>query len=263
MRYSCRIIPAIDPLKVHIKAICHLWCISLYSSKPYVTFAAHHECVPIGCNRHTSVELGGVQKGGSMVHGVRTFVGTLLISLLAVSIATSSPSTANASTREVTSSVHSSESAWPYCKPDSSYSYCKMNPVEKSWCRWPSRARVCYIAYLGPSGATWAMKQAAACPIPSLCTNGDEANALQHCLWSAMLKLNLGERTATGFLTRHEASSNNDADSQRDWKNNALGFEVARQVAVDAYMDTRLVLKHGVLDRCHDLAREERLVYVK
>lgn len=133
-----------------------------------------------------------------------------------------------------------------------------MNKAEKSWCKPPSRWRLCDSAYL-IEGA-WAINNATACK-PPICNPGEEQNAFQHCLWSAVLKLKHGERTALGFLERHEKGSKDLADTERDWKNNYLGFEVARLVANDIYVDPRINIKKGVLDRCTDLAREERLVY--
>lgn len=135
-----------------------------------------------------------------------------------------------------------------------------LNEVEFSWCKPPSRWRRCHIAY--KEDAIWAINNAAACQ-PLLCTNGDEQNALQHCLWSAIMNLDIGENNALGFLTRHEAFSNNNEDSQRDWQNNNLGFEVAQQVAADMQVDPQISKKQGVLNRCNDLARDERLVYIR
>ena len=134
-----------------------------------------------------------------------------------------------------------------------------MNEAEASWCQWPSRWRVCASAY-GSEGAEWAMQHAANCAIPDFCTNGDEANALQHCLWSAILKAHHGEGTAMGFLKRHEANSNGDADSQRDWQNNAKGFAVADAAAPEV---SQIGWKGAILGRCAEMARTEQLVYIR
>jgi hypothetical protein len=136
-------------------------------------------------------------------------------------------------------------------------SYWKMNSKETSWCRWPSRAKLCGQVYLDE--ARWSMRHAAACG-EDICANGDEQNALQHCLWSSVMKVQHGEGTAREFLTRHEAKSNGDLDSQRDWKNNDLGFRVAEEAAVDFYMDPS-DRRGPLLGRCVDLARADQLVY--
>ena len=75
------------------------------------------------------------------------------------------------------------------------------------------------------------------------------------------MRLRQGESAATGFLRRHEANSNNDDDSKRDWENNDKGFDVARQVAVDLYMDSTRGMHSAVLDRCWALADAEQLTY--
>jgi hypothetical protein len=136
--------------------------------------------------------------------------------------------------------------------------YKDMNSTEKSWCRWPTRVRLCVQVY--GDEARWALRHAAACG-QDICANGDEQNALQHCLWSSLMKVQHGEGTAREFLTRHEANSHGDDDSKRDWKNNAIGFRVAEEAAVDFYMDPS-DRRGPLLGRCVDLARADQLVYV-
>ena len=85
-----------------------------------------------------------------------------------------------------------------------------MNEAEASWCRWPSRWSLCASAY-GDEGARWSIHHAENCETPAFCTNGDEANALQHCLWSAILKAHQGRALPMGFLERHDANSDGDA----------------------------------------------------
>jgi hypothetical protein len=137
-----------------------------------------------------------------------------------------------------------------------------MNSAEARWCANPTRINICKSAY--NDLAKWSIGHAKNCEQdPSTCTNGDEANAYQHCLWAAALKLYHGEGTARGFLERHEANSNGDEDSQRDWVNNATGFQVATDAAVDMYVDNSLTRKEAILFRCIDLARAERLEYIR
>jgi hypothetical protein len=138
----------------------------------------------------------------------------------------------------------------------------KMNKTEVHWCAVPSRLRLCKSAY--DDLARWAIGHAKKCEAdPSTCTNGDEANAYQHCLWSAALKLYHGEKTARGFLQRHEANSNGDEDSKRDWANNDIGFRVAADAAADIYVDPSLTKKAAILPHCIDLAKAEQLTYIK
>ena len=135
-----------------------------------------------------------------------------------------------------------------------------MNNVEKTWCQNISRANVCWSVW-GPGGsARWSLDKAHECTLGGpVCANGDEQNALQHCLWSGVLTLNHGETTARGFLVRHEANSNSDDDSKRDWVNNETGIGVARSMtAEDAYI---YGTRGFIWGRCNHLAFTEQLTY--
>lgn len=103
------------------------------------------------------------------------------------------------------------------------------NDAEVSWCKNLSRLKICNHVY-GPNGtARWAMSKAAECDwqVGDICQTGNEQNAIQHCLWSGILTLDHGERTARGFLTRHEMYSDNPEDTEFDWKNNEIGISIA------------------------------------
>lgn len=134
---------------------------------------------------------------------------------------------------------------------------------EASWCKNITRLKLCNSAYRDL--AAWAMGHAENCRAQAtICVNGDEANAFQHCLWSASLTLYHGESTARGFLERHEANSNGDDDSKRDWINNNTGFQVAKDAAVDMYVNyPRPTKKKAVFNRCIDLVRHDQLTYNK
>jgi hypothetical protein len=137
-----------------------------------------------------------------------------------------------------------------------------LNEVEFDWCQNLTRLKICRSAY-GDLG-TWAIDHAKNCEAAGdICMNGDEANAFQHCLWSSSLTLYHGPGTARGFLERHEAFSNGDDDSRRDWVNNDTGFRVAQEAAVDMYINSSLTRKEAVFERCIDLVRTDQLEFVR
>jgi hypothetical protein len=131
---------------------------------------------------------------------------------------------------------------------DSSSDSSGMNHDEAAWCAWPSRYNLCHEVYVDE--ARWAMGNAADCAIPAPCTNGEEQNAFQHCLWSAIMKLRHGPGTATEFLTRHESDSVDIPDTERDWNNNDLGFMIANIVEDDRIADPSIEDKAAVFEWC-------------
>jgi hypothetical protein len=133
-----------------------------------------------------------------------------------------------------------------------------MNATEARWCANVTRVKICNSAYRDL--AQWAISHAEKCSVEAtICKSGDEANAFQHCMWSATLKLYHGEKTARGFLERHEANSNGDPDSQRDWVNNETGFRVATEAATDMYIRPSTSKKEAVFERCIELVRSDSL----
>jgi hypothetical protein len=72
----------------------------------------------------------------------------------------------------------------------------KLNSKETSWCRWPSRFKLCGQVY--EDEAKWALRHAAACGL-DICANGDEQNAVQHCLGSSVMKVNTYAVTADTY----------------------------------------------------------------
>jgi hypothetical protein len=148
----------------------------------------------------------------------------------------------------------------------------QMNDAERDWCPTPGtsfwhrlrrapRGGTCLTAYV--TDAVEANKKATDCP-PDICENGNEQNAVQHCLWSAYMTSDLGEDLARGFLTRHEAGADpNSTDHLNDLANNEIGIGIVKEIAVDAYMaggkpDEVRVLIDG---RCNDRARSNQLVF--
>ena len=103
------------------------------------------------------------------------------------------------------------------------------NSTEWSWCRWPSRWRLCsrvddradwaggeaYDAYPSPGGD------------PSKADLG-RRNALGHVLWSSRMTWDFGSGTASEFLDRHEAGADpSDPDHEADLYNNFIGQMLA------------------------------------
>jgi hypothetical protein len=123
-----------------------------------------------------------------------------------------------------------------------------MNHAEASWCAWPSRYKLCREVYVDE--ARWAMGHAVDCATPDPCTNGEEQNALQHCLWTTIMTLRHGRDTAHEFLTRHESDSNDAADTQRDWNNNDLGFMIASIIVDEQAADPSIEDKTAALEWC-------------
>ncbi|WP_127503967.1 hypothetical protein [Actinoplanes solisilvae] len=140
--------------------------------------------------------------------------------------------------------------------PDSSF----LNPAEEAWCTaWPSRSKLCVEVYAVEG--LWANRNAVGCETPDPCTNGEEQNGLQHCLWSAILKLRHGPGTATEFLTRHESGSDDQDDTDRDWNNNGLGFMIADIVEDERAADPSIDDKSAVLDWCMFVVDSDDLDY--
>ena len=102
------------------------------------------------------------------------------------------------------------------------------NKMEQSWCRVPSRLRLCararnyargslrstYLRYGGVGGDGY-------------------ADAYQRILWAAMMTIDFGPGTAGGFLGRHERGASGQLAAQRgmDEHNNQLGIELGQRLA--------------------------------
>lgn len=147
----------------------------------------------------------------------------------------------------------------------------QMNAKERDWCPTPgtsiwhmirraSRASVCDAAY--KADAVDANRQATECG-PDVCQNGNEQNALQHCLWSGYMTADLGEATARGFLDRHEYGADpNSEDHLNDLANNEIGIGIVRNGAVDAYMAGGPVGWHETVKaKCTEKATANQLVF--
>ncbi len=113
------------------------------------------------------------------------------------------------------------------------------------WCkhswRHPSRANQCRLAR---RGANFASSHSA-----RLATGGG-ANALRHCLWAAVMTMDMGASAAFGFLSRHERGSTDTNDTLIDWRNNRVGMRIgARSKSRKQILQRcRAALNSGQLD---------------
>ncbi|WP_324612297.1 cell wall-binding repeat-containing protein [Streptomyces sp. AS58] len=108
-----------------------------------------------------------------------------------------------------------------------------MNDAEGSFCKWPSRWRICAIAYdesvLAKNLALLEVKSTGFWPGSN--TNGGKADAYRHCSWNALMAYEMGSKTAKGFADRHELGPKPDGMSdalaerhhRMDYHNNAWG----------------------------------------
>nr|WP_274389140.1 cell wall-binding repeat-containing protein [Streptomyces taklimakanensis] len=81
-----------------------------------------------------------------------------------------------------------------------------MNSAEFKFCMWPSRARICAIAYdESVIAENMAINEAKDTGFwPGGRTNGGKPDAYRHCTWNALMAYEMGAKTAKGFADRHE-----------------------------------------------------------
>ena len=70
----------------------------------------------------------------------------------------------------------------------------------------------------------WALDAAAV-----LGRNESERNALQHCMWAAIMTADMSTSAAMGFLSRHERGGPRDRDWRADVRNNSVGISIGRR----------------------------------
>ncbi|MCM2394315.1 cell wall-binding repeat-containing protein [Streptomyces sp. CWNU-1] len=108
-----------------------------------------------------------------------------------------------------------------------------MNDAEGEYCKWPSRWRICAIAYdKSVLAKNLALREVATTGFwPGSRTNGGKADAYRHCTWNALMAYRMGAKTAKGFGDRHEKGPKpqgmSDALAERhhrmDYHNNSWG----------------------------------------
>ncbi|UCM91749.1 cell wall-binding repeat-containing protein [Streptomyces marincola] len=108
-----------------------------------------------------------------------------------------------------------------------------MNEAEFSFCKWPSRYRICSIAKSEADLAgDLALREAQENGFwPGSRSNGGRVDAYRHCIWNALMAYEMGSKTAKGFGDRHELGSKPDHMSEAeaelhhrmDYHNNAWG----------------------------------------
>lgn len=108
-----------------------------------------------------------------------------------------------------------------------------MNEAEGDFCKWPSRWRICTIAWdesvLAKNMALLEVEDTGFWPGSR--TNGGKADAYRHCTWNALMAYEMGAKTAKGFADRHEEGPKPEGMSDElaerhhrmDYHNNAWG----------------------------------------
>lgn len=98
-----------------------------------------------------------------------------------------------------------------------------MNDAEKSFCRVPSRWKLC-------RQVQQIVERVRADEVRRFPNDQARRNAYRHCCWSAEMTIRLGEKTARGFLDRHEHGADpRDPDHQADLRNNESGIQIAHR----------------------------------
>jgi hypothetical protein len=108
-----------------------------------------------------------------------------------------------------------------------------MNEAEGDFCKWPSRWRICAIAYdESVLAKNLAVKEVQSTGFwPNSRTNGGKADAYRHCTWNALMAYEMGSKTAKGFADRHEEGPKPESMSEElaerhhrmDYHNNSWG----------------------------------------
>lgn len=100
------------------------------------------------------------------------------------------------------------------------------NPLEQSWCRWPSRWSLCNMALRDMGGEALASAEYVAQTYDWTDHNG-KADAFRHCFWSGLMTRQMGYDTAKGFGDRHEYGAAEPEDERNmDLTNNEIGRQV-------------------------------------
>ncbi|HET7640786.1 MAG TPA: hypothetical protein VFK47_18905 [Ktedonobacteraceae bacterium] len=120
-----------------------------------------------------------------------------------------------------------------------------MNGAEKSWCKWPSRFRLCAMT---KSFADQALTKAQEVALKTgTDTHNGGADAFRHCYWNGLMTQSFGIETAKGFADRHENKDTEpQAEAEMDNFNNAKGREWAAGGA-DPYDRCLSGILHGEL----------------
>ena len=128
-------------------------------------------------------------------------------------------------------------------RPDSSQDPGNSRYCKNSW-RHPSRANKCRRARRAQG---WASRRSGILGRG----NRGRTNALRHCLWSALMRHDMGRATAQGFLTRHEGHSGNTHDHRVDLHNNRVGLRIGSRYGSRKRIERacRGALRGGILNR--------------
>ena len=101
-----------------------------------------------------------------------------------------------------------------------------MNPAEKSWCKPPSRWKLC-IRIGETQSAALGMAE---WHFPSASLTDGRGDAFRHCYWNVLMTKRFGYSKAAEVATRHEAYSSG-LPKVMDLRNNFIGRAVAGQSA--------------------------------